>query len=80
MTRTLIKNGTVVLASDTFAADIWIENDKIAALAAPGTVPGTADVTIDAKGQFVIPGGIDAHTHMQTRRICYWHSCETCCA
>jgi dihydropyrimidinase len=64
MTRTLIKNGTVVLASDTFAADIWIENDKISALAAPGTVPGDADVTIDAKGQFVIPGGIDAHTHM----------------
>ncbi|MBP6841245.1 MAG: dihydropyrimidinase, partial [Kofleriaceae bacterium] len=62
--RTLIKNGTVVTASDTFAADVWIEGDKIAALAAPGTVPGNADVTIDAKGQYVIPGGIDCHTHM----------------
>ena len=62
--RTLIKNGTVVTASDTFAADVWIENDKIAALAAPGTVPVNADVTIDAKGQYVIPGGIDCHTHM----------------
>ena len=37
MTRTLIKDGTVVTASDTFAADVWIENGKIAALVAPGT-------------------------------------------
>jgi dihydropyrimidinase len=63
--RTLIKDGTVVLASDTFAADVWIENGKIAAMAAPGTVPGTADTTIDAKGKYVIPGGIDCHTHME---------------
>ncbi|CAN5920911.1 dihydropyrimidinase [soil metagenome] len=62
--RTLIKGGTVVTASDTYAADVWIENDKIAAIAAPGTIPGAADVTIDAKGQYVIPGGIDCHTHM----------------
>jgi dihydropyrimidinase len=62
--RTLIKNGTVVTASDTFAADVWIDGGKIAALAAPGTVPGTADQTIDAAGQFIIPGGIDCHTHM----------------
>src|SRR3954464_15882452 len=63
--RTLIKNGTVVTASDSFGADVWIDNGKIAALAAPGTVPGNADETIDAKGQFVIPGGIDCHTHME---------------
>ncbi len=63
--RTLIKNGTVVTASDTFAADVWIDNGKIAALAAPGTVPGNADETIDAAGQYVIPGGIDCHTHME---------------
>ncbi|MBA2543436.1 MAG: dihydropyrimidinase [Deltaproteobacteria bacterium] len=60
--RTLIKNGTVVTASDTFVADVWIDNGKIAAL---GTIPnGTADQTIDAKGSYVIPGGIDCHTHM----------------
>jgi dihydropyrimidinase len=64
MTRTLIKDGTVVTASDTFAADVWIENGKIAALVAPGTKLGEADQTIDAKGQYVIPGGIDAHTHL----------------
>ena len=62
--RTLIANGTCVTASDTFAADVWIENGKIAALVAPGTKLGTADQTIDAKGKYVIPGGIDAHTHL----------------
>jgi dihydropyrimidinase len=65
MTRTLIKDGTVVTASDTFAADVWIENGKIAGLVHPGTQLGTADVTIDAKGQYVMPGGIDVHTHME---------------
>jgi dihydropyrimidinase len=64
MGRTLIKGGTVITASDTFAADVWLESDKVAALAAPGTVPGTADVIVDATGQYVIPGGIDCHTHM----------------
>src|SRR4029079_13649518 len=63
--RTLITDGTVVTASDTFAADVWIENGKIAALVAPGTQVGTADETIDAKAQYIIPGGIDAHTHME---------------
>ena len=38
--RTLIKNGTCVTASDTFAADVWIDNGKIAALVAPGTKLG----------------------------------------
>jgi dihydropyrimidinase len=61
--RTLIKNGTVVTASDMYAADLWIEDGKIAAHTKPGQ-PGQADETIDATGQYVIPGGIDCHTHM----------------
>ncbi|HEU0031227.1 MAG TPA: dihydropyrimidinase [Kofleriaceae bacterium] len=64
MTRTLIKSGTVVTASDTFAADVWIDDGKIAALVAHGTQLGLADKTIDASGKYVIPGGIDCHTHM----------------
>ncbi len=63
--RTLIKNGTVVTAVDTFAGDVWIEGEKIVALTAPGAAHGmTADKTIDATGKYVMPGGIDAHTHM----------------
>src|SRR4051812_24134929 len=62
---TIIKGGTVVSASDTFAADVWLENGKVSALVAPGTQLGTADHTVDATGQYVIPGGIDCHTHME---------------
>src|SRR5687768_9545137 len=49
--RTLIKNGTCVTASETFIADVWLENGKIAALTQPGTNLGTPDQTVDAKGQ-----------------------------
>ena len=63
--RTLIKNGTVITASDTFPADVWIEDGKIAALVAHGHLPSdNADSIIDAAGRFVFPGGIDAHTHL----------------
>ncbi len=71
MTRTLIKNGTVVTASDTFAADVWIEDGRVAALthAAGGggvreSLSGAVDREIDAAGKFVLPGGIDPHTHL----------------
>ena len=62
--RTLIKNGTCVTASDTFAADLLMENGKISALLLPGTPVANADRVIDAAGKYVIPGGIDAHTHL----------------
>src|SRR6476469_1033592 len=64
--KTRIQNGTVVTASDTFLADVLIENGKITALVAPGHDLGSgADVeTVDARGKYVIPGGIDAHTHL----------------
>jgi dihydropyrimidinase len=58
-----IVGGTVVTASDTFAADVLIEGAKITALFTPGTAPADAE-TIDARGCYVIPGGIDAHTHL----------------
>jgi len=64
--RTLIKNGTVVTAADTFDADVWIEGERIVALAHPSlrdTAP-KADLEIDATGKLVLPGGIDAHTHL----------------
>jgi dihydropyrimidinase len=60
--RTLITGGTVVTASDTFVADVLVDNGRIAGLAA--SFEGTFDETIDAKGQYVFPGGIDAHTHL----------------
>ncbi|MCE9575221.1 MAG: dihydropyrimidinase [Deltaproteobacteria bacterium] len=64
--RTLIKDGTVVTATDTYAADVWIEDGVITAIAAPGqrAALGVADVVVDARGKYVMPGGIDCHTHM----------------
>src|SRR5579859_2949541 len=58
--RTLIKGGTVVTASDTYPADVLIEDEKIAAVGHDFS----ADTTIDATGKYVIPGGIDVHTHL----------------
>lgn len=57
---TVIKGGTVVTASDTYQADIVIEGEQIAAIGQNLT----GDTTIDASGKYVIPGGIDVHTHL----------------
>ncbi|HEX7099768.1 MAG TPA: dihydropyrimidinase [Acidimicrobiia bacterium] len=65
MARTIIANGTVVTATDRVPADVLIEGEKIVAMAAPGSHDWTADETIDAAGKYVIPGGIDVHTHME---------------
>ncbi|HVK23640.1 MAG TPA: dihydropyrimidinase [Actinokineospora sp.] len=62
--RTLIKNGTVVNATGRTVADVLVDGETIAAVAVPGTLT-EADKTIDAQGKYVIPGGIDAHTHME---------------
>jgi dihydropyrimidinase len=66
MTRTLIRNGLVITASDESAVDVLIEDEKVVALADPAFAQGwTADTVIDATGKYVIPGGVDAHTHME---------------
>ena len=63
---TLIKGGTVVSATGSALADVVIDGETIAAV----VEPGRGDVfnptqTIDATGKYVIPGGIDGHTHME---------------
>lgn len=60
----LIKNGTVVTADQTFRADVYCEDGKIAAIGENLDTPASAEV-VDAKGQYIMPGGIDPHTHMQ---------------
>lgn len=64
---TLITGGTVVSATGRTTADVLVEGEKIAALLAPGTAQtlGIQAETIDATGKYVIPGGVDAHTHME---------------
>jgi dihydropyrimidinase len=60
--RTLIKNGTIVTATDQYDADLLIEDEKIALIGKD--LAAQAERTIDAAGRYVIPGGIDAHTHL----------------
>ncbi|KOX17695.1 dihydropyrimidinase [Nocardiopsis sp. NRRL B-16309] len=70
MARTVISGGLVVTAAEEVEADVLIEDDKVAALALRGSdtartwADSGADV-IDAAGHYVIPGGVDAHTHME---------------
>lgn len=57
----IIKNGTIVTASDTYIGDIYIENEIIKEIGI--NIERSADEIIDAKGKYVIPGGVDVHTH-----------------
>ena len=61
--RTLIKNGTIITASDTYPADLLIEDGKIALIGQDLTIE-SAEI-VDATGKLVLPGGIDVHTHME---------------
>ena len=66
--RTVIRGGLVITASDELHADVLIEGAAVVALAASDSDAArawTADREIDASGKYVIPGGVDAHTHME---------------
>ena len=63
MTSLLIRNGTVVTATDRYRADVLVQGDKVAAIGAQ--LDASADRTLDAGDCYVLPGGIDAHTHME---------------
>src|SRR5271170_7309381 len=60
---TIIKNATIITATDTTAADVGISGGKISAIAAQLS-PENATQTIDAANHLLLPGGIDVHTHL----------------
>jgi dihydropyrimidinase len=60
--RLLIKNADIIGASDRFTADILVEDQKIEAIGRNLNVQDAR--TIDASGRYVIPGGVDVHTHL----------------
>jgi dihydropyrimidinase len=64
MGRTVIKGGTLVNTEGTLRADLVIEGEKVAGIAA-GVGPRPDDEVIDAAGLLVLPGIVDAHTHIQ---------------
>ncbi|MDH3731839.1 MAG: amidohydrolase family protein, partial [Acidimicrobiia bacterium] len=65
--RTLIKNGTVVSATESQRADVLIDGETIVGIAGSGQHDweAGADEIIDASGRYVIPGAIDVHTHFE---------------
>ncbi|MFT3711316.1 MAG: dihydropyrimidinase [Archangium sp.] len=60
----IIKNGTIVTANDQYVADIYCADGVIKAIGKDLQAPAGATV-VDGSGQYVFPGGIDAHTHME---------------
>ncbi len=58
----IIKNGTIITPSESYVADIAVKNGKIVAIGTGFSEEG-AEV-VDAHGKLVLPGAIDAHTHL----------------
>src|SRR5262247_2172240 len=58
----LIKNGTIVTATDQYKGDVFVDGERISAIGTALTMP--ADRVIEAAGKYVFPGGIDVHTHL----------------
>ena len=58
----LIKNGTIVTATDLYRGDVFIEGETIRTIGTSLDMP--ADRAIDATGKYLFPGGIDVHTHL----------------
>ncbi|MCL4847139.1 MAG: dihydropyrimidinase [Acidobacteria bacterium] len=60
--RILIKHGTIVTAVDQYQGDVLIEDERITLIGE--RIDVDADRIVDATGKFVLPGGIDVHTHL----------------
>ena len=63
MSAVLIQGGTVVNADRAFKADVLCQDGRIVAVGE--NLPAAGATVVDAGGQYVMPGGIDPHTHMQ---------------
>jgi dihydropyrimidinase len=61
----VVKNGTVVTASDTYQADVGMAGEKIVEIGRD-VVPDSGMRVIDATGKYVLPGGVVPHTHLDT--------------
>src|SRR5918996_3382743 len=63
MSKTLITGGTIVTAADTYKADVLIDGEKVAMIGKDVKAGGAK--RISATGRYVMPGGVDVHTHME---------------
>jgi dihydropyrimidinase len=62
MSSVLIKGGRVITAADDYVGDVFVDNERISLIGESLDVE--ADRVIDATGKYVLPGGIDPHTHL----------------
>jgi dihydropyrimidinase len=60
--RTLLRGGIVVTASDVLRADVLVEDERVSALGV--NLESPVDRVLDVHGRYVMPGGVDVHTHM----------------
>src|SRR2546423_12616874 len=58
----LIKGGRIVTAVDDYVADVYVEDETVTLIGESLDQP--ADKVIDASGKYVLPGGVDPHTHL----------------
>src|ERR671932_2151277 len=58
----LIKGGRVVTAADDYVADVFVEDETVTLIGE--SLDHAADKVIDASGKYVLPGGVDPHTHL----------------
>jgi len=67
----LVRGGLVVGPTGAQPADVLVDGERVVALLAPGDgslgadLAASADQVVDATGKYVIPGGVDCHTHME---------------
>jgi len=62
MATLLIRNGIVITATDLYEGDVFVDGEKIVAIGS--SLQMKADRVIDAQRKYVVPGGIDVHTHL----------------
>jgi dihydropyrimidinase len=62
MPTSLVRNGRIVTASESYEADLFVDGGRIALVGQGLSVP--ADTVVDASGCLVLPGGVDVHTHL----------------
>jgi dihydropyrimidinase len=60
--RTLFTGGTIVTASEVYQADLLVNGERIAAIGRD--LPADGTTVVDARGRYLLPGGVDVHTHL----------------
>src|SRR5512145_1716423 len=62
MPTALVRNARVVTASESYDADVYVDEGRVALIGERLSLP--ADTVIDASGLLLLPGGVDVHTHL----------------